>query len=58
MRIISAVLFVTALISGIIVYKSNLYYDKAVMLLILLGLLAIAAIIMFVISYKKEKTNE
>ena len=58
MRIISAVLFVTALISGIIVYKSNLYYDKAVMLLILLGLLAIAAIIMLIISYKKEKTNE
>ena len=58
MRIISAVLFVTALISGIIVYNSNLYYDKAVMLLILLGLLAIAAIIMLIISYKKEKTNE
>jgi len=58
MRIISAVLFVTALISGIIVYKSNLYYDKAVMLLILLGLLAIASLIMFIISFKKEKTNE
>ena len=58
MRIISAVLFVTALISGIIVYKSSLYYDKAVMLLILLGLLAIASLIMFIISFKKEKTNE
>lgn len=58
MRITAAVLFVTALISGIIVYKSNLYYDKAVMLLILLGLLAIASLIMFIISYKKEKTNE
>lgn len=57
MRIISAVLFVTALISGIIVYKSNLYYDKAVMLLILLGLLAIASLIMFIISYKKGENK-
>lgn len=57
MRITAAVLFVTALISGIIIYNSNLYYDKAIMLLILLGLLAIAAIIMFIISYKKGENK-